>query len=46
MAVRPAIVSRCCKDFGDARILAAREEAWVGAQGGKGEGLDRGSATA
>ena len=33
------------KDFGGARILAEREEAWEGAQGGKrrAEGRDRGS---
>ena len=36
MAIRTAIVSRRRKDFGGARILAAREEAWEGAQGGKG----------
>ena len=36
MAVRAAIVSRRRKDFGGARILAEREEAWEGAQGGKG----------
>ena len=33
MAIRAAIVSRRRKDFGGARILAAREEAWEGAQG-------------
>ena len=38
MAIRAAIVSRRRKDFGGARILAAREEAWEGAQGGKGGG--------
>ena len=36
MAIHAAIVSRWRKDFGGARILAAREEAWEGAQGGKG----------
>ena len=48
MAVRAAIVSRRRKDFGGARILAAREEAWEWAQEGKrrAEGLDRGSAAA
>ena len=48
MAVRAAIVSRRRKDFGGARILAAREEARKGAQGGKrrAEALDRGSAAA
>ena len=42
------IVSRRRKDFGGARILAAREEARKGAQGGKrrAEALDRGSAAA
>ena len=45
MAIRAAIVSRRRKDFGGARILAAREEAWEGAQGERGaEGQDRGSA--
>ena len=38
MAIRAAIVSRRRKDFGGARILAAREEAWEGAQGGRGRG--------
>ena len=38
MAARAAIVSRRRKDFGGARILAAREEAWEGARGGKGGG--------
>ena len=48
MAVRAAIVSRRRKDFGGARILAEREEAREGAQGGKrrAEGLGRGSAAA
>ena len=48
MAIHAAIVSRRSKDFGGARILAAREEAREWAQGGKGgaEGLDRGSAAA
>ena len=46
MAVRAAIVSRRRKDFGGARILAEREEAREGAQGGKvggraGQGIRR-----
>ena len=35
MAIRLAIVSRGRKDFGGTRILATREEAWEGAQGGE-----------
>ena len=47
MAVRVAIVSRRRKDFGGARILAARKEAWEGAQGekrggGAGQGISSG----
>ena len=47
MAVRAAIVSRRRKDFGGARILAEREEAWRGprgekAGGGAGQGISGG----
>ena len=41
MAIHAAIVSRRSKDFGGARILAAREEAREGAQGGKAGGGTR-----
>ena len=40
MAIHAAIVYQQRKDFGGARILAAREEAWEGAQ--RGERLGRG----